>query len=454
MRDRNPRAPRARYASRRNTAWSVALVAFVVGGLFCGYLFYASVRDIVAYAELPFLPGPAGSPAHSTEANPAPVVHAELKERVNILFLGIDRRPNDPGPWRTDTMIVFSIDPISKTASMLSIPRDLWVTLPDYNIEERINAAHVYGDQLQYPGGGPELAKKTVQYNLGIPIHYYARIDFPGFVKIIDSIGGIQIDVPRDIVDNEYPTPDNQTTRLYIKAGRQQMDGELALKYARTRHDSSDIDRGRRQQQVIMAVRDKVLSLDFPITRIPEQLRLLGDSLQTDMSLEVLYAIAQAARQVPSENIQSGVIDEGMVISWKTPQGWDVLVPQRDRIRVLVSQLVPSPTPQASLGPLGDAEKLAQETARIEVQNGTETAGLASRLSSELRANGYNVVSYGNADRYDYPETVVICYVEKRYTLASLQDYLDIPDTHIVRQSVASPDVDMRVILGANAVSR
>jgi len=423
-----------------------------VGGLFFGYLFYASIRDIVAYAELPFILGGPVNPAHSGGSDgPGPVSHRQLTERVNVLFLGIDQRDNEPGPWRTDTMIVFSVDPISKTISMLSLPRDLWVTLPGYNMDERINAAHVYGEQFRYPGGGPTFAMKTVQYNLGIPVHYFVRLDFNGFVKIIDAIGGIDVDVPRDIVDNAYPTPDYGTTRLYIKAGRQHMDGDLALKYARTRHDSSDIDRARRQQQVILAGRDKVLSLNFPVARIGEQLRILGDSLQTDMNLEVLYAIAQAARQVPPENVQAGVIDDTMVFSWKTPQGWEVLVPQRDKVRVLVSRLFPMPTPQVSLGPLGDRDKLAQEAARIEVQNGTLTEGLASRMATALRSNGYNVVRYGNADRFDYPETVIICYVEKKYSLESLKAHLQVPDSHLVRQSVPDSDVDIRVILGSDS---
>ena len=454
MPDRHRRAPRWRFTVRRDWGWSAFLVVFVVGGLFFGYLFYASVRDIVAYAELPFLfTGPA-SAAHEGPGGQEAVVQArKLTQRVNILFLGIDRRDNEPGPWRTDTMILFSVDPISNTLSMLSLPRDLWVRLPGYNVDERINAAYVFGEQFRYPGGGAEYAKKAVQYNLGVPVHRYVTLDFNGFVKIIDAIDGIEIDVPRNIVDNAYPTPDYGTTRLFIPAGRQTMDGELALKYARTRHDSSDIDRTHRQQQVIMAVRDKVLRLNFPIARIPEQLRILGESLKTDMTLEEMYAIAQAANEVPSENIHSGVIDETMVVSWKTPQGWDVLVPQRDRVRLLVNRLFPNPTPQVSLGPLGDRARLAEEAARIEVQNGTQTPGLASQMSTELRSSGYNVVRYGNADRFDHSETLIICYIEKRYTLESLKDYLKVADTHIVRQPTPDADVDIRVILGQNAVA-
>ncbi len=457
MWERYPRAPETRITDRRRVVWSVFLAIFIVGGLFFGYLFYASVRDIVAYAELPFLiAGPPNAAHPDDPAQQGPITERRLTDRVNILFLGIDRRDNDPGPWRTDTMILFSVDPISKTVSMLSIPRDLWVPLPGYG-EERINAAHVYGDQFQYPGGGPALAKRTVQYNLGVPVHYYVRLDFVGFKKIIDEIGGIDVDVPRDIIDNEYPTPDGGTMRLFIRAGRQHMDGDLALKYARTRHDSSDIDRAYRQQQVILAVRDRVLSAKIVLSldRIPGLLRTLGESFKTDMTVEQMYAVYQAARDVQKKDINQGVIDDTMTIPWQTPQGWDVLVPQRDKIRDLVGQLFPSPTPQVSLGPLGDRDKLQQEAARVEVQNGTQVAGLATKMAAELRTAGYNVVRFGNADRADYPQTVIIYYTEKKYALASVKAYLKVADGLVAHQTPpAGTDVDIRIILGSNAVKQ
>ncbi|MGQ9681460.1 MAG: LCP family protein [Anaerolineae bacterium] len=450
MPDRHRQRPKTRTTSARGALWTAFMVVFVVGGLFFGYLFYASVRDIVAYAELPFAIGPSGGGHVGGSNGERPVQHRELTQRVNILFLGVDRRDNDPGPWRTDTMILFSVDPISKTASMLSIPRDLWVAMPGLDRDDRINSAHVWGDEYNLPGGGLGYAKKTVQYNLGIPVHYAVRLDFNGFVKIIDAIGGIDVEVPREIIDNEYPTPDYGTMRLVIKPGLQHMDGDLALKYARTRHQYGDIDRARRQQQVILAVRAKIMSLNFPIARIPEQLRILGDSVLTDMDLEAMYAVAQAARQVPSENIRSGVIDETMVISWKTPSGAEVLVPKREQIRVLVSELFPPSAPQVSLGPLGDRDKLAKEAARIEIQNGTETAGLASRASTELRSLGYNVVRYGNADRFDYANTMIIYYSDKQYTLESLKAQLKVDDDMVMREDSPKGDVDIRVILGAD----
>ena len=193
------------------------------------------------------------------------------------------------------------------------------------------------------------------------------------------------------------------------------------------------------------------MSLNFPIARIPEQLRILGDSVLTDMDLEAMYAVAQAVRQVPTESIRSGVVDETMVISWRTPSGADVLVPKREEIRVLISELFPPSAPQVSLGPLGDRDQLAREAARIEIQNGTETAGLASRASTELRSLGYNVVRYGNADRFDYADTVVIYYSDKRYTLESLKAQLKLDDDNVIREDGPADDVDIRVILGSGA---
>lgn len=451
MRGYQHRTPYARPLGLRGTLRSMFLVVFLAGGLFSAYLFFASVRDIVAYAELPFsIAGLAGSPSGGEPDIANPVSKQQLTQRVNILFLGIDRRDNDPGPWRTDTMILFSVEPVSKTASMLSIPRDLWVPLPGLNTEERINAAYVYG--ASYPGGGAAYAKRTVQYNLGIPVHYYVALDFNGFVKIIDAVGGIDVDVPADIVDNAYPTPNYGTMRLVIRAGRQHMDGDLALKYARTRHSGNDIDRARRQQQVIAAVRDKVLSLNFPVARIPEQLRILGTSLQTDMSPTELLAIAQAARQV--EDINAGVIDANMVVDATTPEGAMVLLPKRDKIRELVSRLFPMPTPTVSLDKLGDRDTLALEAARIEVQNGTEIPGLASKMATELRSRGYNVVRFGDADRSDYRTTAIICFVDKRYSLASLQAYLNIPEDRVRRQDQPGSGVDICVILGGDMALR
>ncbi len=333
--------------------WRLFWCAMLLGCLFFSYLFYAGVRDTVAYAGLPQagpIPPGAGEPVGSQAGapivtpRPSPAARTAPRTDVNILLLGIDERADETGPWRTDTMILCSLDPAKKSVSMLSIPRDLWVPLPPelaYSREDRVNTAHFYGDLYGYPGGGPALAKATVEYNLGVPVDYYVRLNFSGFEKVIDQIGGIDVDVPRAIVDGKYPVVGDEVMTLTIQAGLQHMDGDLALKYARTRHDSSDIDRAHRQQQVIMAVRDRVLRGDVPLTRLPGLVQALGASLSTDLPLDKLLTLAQAARQVQAGDIRQGVIDGTMTIPWETQDGAQVLLPDRPKIGALIEQLFP-----------------------------------------------------------------------------------------------------------------
>lgn len=182
------------------------------------------------------------------------------KERVNVLLLGIDQRAGEhERAYRTDTMIVLTLDPLTLEAGVLSIPRDLWVLHPgDFDqVNYRINQANFLGDAFDYPGGGIALARKTVENFLGISIHFVVRINFTAFEYFIDRIGGIVIDVPEPIYDPAYPTEDYGVEVFSLPAGLQTMDGLTALKYARTRHSQNgDFDRARRQQQVMMAVRE------------------------------------------------------------------------------------------------------------------------------------------------------------------------------------------------------
>ena len=238
------------------------MVIFVSGALYSAYLYFSTIRALASRTTLPFVDNvaPEAIPQGRAPEQELPNIESR-KERVNILLLGIDQRDNkvDKGPWRTDTMILVSIDPATRSASMLSIPRDLWVTIPGYG-ENRINTAHATGDIRKYPGGGVALAKKTVWYTFGVPVHYYVRINFVGFEKMIDAIGGITIDVESAIHDDSYPDQNYGTMVVDIPAGVQHMDGKTALQYARVRHGRNDFDRMKRQQQVILAARDACVS--------------------------------------------------------------------------------------------------------------------------------------------------------------------------------------------------
>ena len=426
---------------------SVFLVIFVAGGFYAAYLFYSTIRDVVAHAQLG---GPviSGTGSAQTDLQPTPDI---AQERVNILLLGTDQRSGENGPSRTDTMIVVTVDPQTKSGGMLSIPRDLWVSIPGHS-EGRINTAHFYGEADDYPGGGPALAKKTVQYALGVPIHYYVRVNFDGFVKLVDAINGITINVEEPIHDDRYPDGSYGYMTIDIPAGEQLMDGQTALQYARARHGGSDFQRARRQQQVLKAIRDKVMRLDIPLTKIPEMLRIVGDSVRTDLSLSDMYALAKLGREIDVESIRSAVIDETLTTPQTTPDGAQVLIPDRALMREVIKDLFGGPAP-TSVASLTEAQLLARDGAKVEVQNGTLTPGLAQSTAEQLTELGYTVVSFSNADRSDYASSVIIDYSGKSSTVSLLAQRFKVAAENIRRQSDGPPGVDVRLILGQDSAA-
>ncbi|NDJ84325.1 MAG: LCP family protein, partial [Chloroflexi bacterium] len=231
-------------------------------------------------------------------------------ERFTVLLMGLDNRPGEQDLCRTDTMMIVSIDPVHDRIGLLSIPRDTYVDIPGVGVD-KINTACVHGE-LYLPGYGPKLAMQTVQYNFGIRVNDYFMIDFNAFIQVIDRIGGIEVYVEQTIDDPEYPDMNYGFEPFYLEAGWQELDGETALKYARTRHTSDDIDRAQRQQQVIFAVRDKVLSLDMLDDLLAQAVPIwndINDGVRTGLSLEQMVRLAAYAREVPSENIKNGVLD-------------------------------------------------------------------------------------------------------------------------------------------------
>jgi len=433
---------------------SVLFGLFVAGGFYSAYMFYLTVGEIVATAQMPsmpvlYLPVPGQKPVPLLIREET--VDWQRKERVNILLLGIDRRPGEIGPWRTDTMLLASVDPASNSASMLSIPRDLWVPIPGFE-ENRINMAHYVGDAKKYPGGGPALSKKTVQYNFGVPVNYYVRVDFDGFRKIIDAIGGIDIDVAEEIIDDKYPDEYYGYDPLYIAAGRQHMDGDLALKYARTRHGSSDFDRAKRQQQVLLAVRDKALQLNL-LPKLPELMVLLADTVETDLQPNEILNLAQIGWNIDRDNVRSAVIDQTMTLRHITPTGADVLLPKRDKIRPLIDEMFsskPVEVPVKVTVQVAEPNRLTADAAKISVLNGTTNETLTEEVARYLRAKGYNVVETGRSDRTDYTKTIIVDYSGKTFTLEKLSEDVGVPLKEVRSNPSLQSEIDIRVILGAD----
>ncbi len=451
------------------------LVSFLLTFVYSGYLLYRWARAAVSKApESPLLNvtalaaqmptatvEPVLTPPSVMPATPVPNTWDPWrKERVNILLLGIDQRPSEKGPARTDTMIVLSLDPATGQASMLSIPRDLWVRIPTYDIFGKINTTHVIGEQRGYPGGGPALAKQTVSELIGYPIHYYVKINFDGFRRVIDLIGGIDIYVPQDINDPTFPDDNFGYDPLFIPAGQHHMDGELALKYARTRHVDDDYGRAHRQQQVILAIKEQVMRTDLIpslIMRLPQLTRAFAGSVETDIPLDKAVALVNLARHLDLENVKQAVIDRSLGEERNDPNLGYILIPNREAIRPLMDELfgsVPSTTViKASEPPIGSisvqqADQLTAERADIAVLDGANRPEMATYVAGWLKTQGFQVTEVGEAERMTYPRTVVRIFVPKPYTVSRLQALLGQVEIQDLSGTVAAPPRDIEVVLG------
>lgn len=283
---------------------------------------------------------PDGNAGTNTDENPTPeplslnIEAWDGEDRFTILLMGIDARPSQGanGLYRTDTMMVISLDPNANRIGIMSIPRDTYVEIPGYNSLQRVNTAYMLGN-LQEPGYGPQLAMQTIQYNFGIRINEYMLVDFNAFISVIDEIGGIDVYVEREINDRTYPDMNYGYEPFYISAGQHHLDGATALKYARSRHTSDDIDRGRRQQQILLAIRERILSLNMVDDLLRNALSIWNDideGVETGLEFEQILQLALFASEIPSENIYNGVVNwECCLTSYTTPNGASVLIPNR-----------------------------------------------------------------------------------------------------------------------------
>lgn len=257
--------------------------------------------------------------------------------RTNILILGVDARPGEGMITRTDTIILATVDPDQPYVGMLSIPRDLYVEIPGYG-ENRINAAHVLGESEQ-EGYGIDLAAQTVEQNFGVRVHRTLRLNFDGFVAIIDAAGGVTIDVPESFTDYEYPTPDYGTMTVSFDAGVQHMSGERALQYARIRHGSSDFVRADRQQQVIAAL---VRQLLHPANwwRIPGVYVAFVQNVETDLTLIDAALLAPAVLWVGPDNMDRQVITQDIAPNATLANGAEVQMPDWSEVDALIDRML------------------------------------------------------------------------------------------------------------------
>jgi LCP family protein required for cell wall assembly len=273
---------------------------------------------------------------------PPPAEPFTFPERtLNVLLLGSDRRSGIG--FRTDTILIASVQPSTGLVALISIPRDLYVYLPGYTIS-RINTAWIYGETLGTPGGGPQLLFDTVRYNLGVPIDRYALVEMAGFQQIVDILGGVDVRVACDFTDWRLRQPGLPQQALSSWAlftmprGVVHLDGDAALWYARSRSRSSDFDRARRQHDVLRALYRAALRPEV-LTRIPELYRALGSAVKTNGDLDDVLSLAPFVTSLEPAHLRSRFIGRAQVRNYRVPvSGAAVLLPQAEAIRSLLEE--------------------------------------------------------------------------------------------------------------------
>lgn len=365
-------------------------------------------------------------------------LRGEAQDRVNILLLGMGGQGHD-GPLLTDTIILASLKPSTGQIALLSIPRDLAVEIPKYGVR-KINNANAFGQDQDYPGGGEQLAADIVSTVTGQTIHYFARIDFAGFVKIVDDLGGVTITVERDFVDREYPTEDYGYQTIRFTAGAQMMKGATALTYVRSRHGSngegSDFARSRRQQLVLEAVRDKAFSLGTVLNplRIGSIISSLGSHTRTNAEAWELLRIAKLVREANANEIVNQVLDNSPTGPLRAATGIDgafLLVPKDGTfatVKRIVAELFTRPL-------------VEREAARLTLIDESGRVGTAKQVADAVQSLGIPApkIAAARTPKTTRPTTQIYDLSSSRvpFTLRNLEAFFGIVGT--TTRSIVSP---------------
>lgn len=338
-------------------------------------------------------------------------------DRINILLLGIGG-PGHDGPFLTDTIIIASVKPSTGQIALISIPRDMQIEIPGKGWWK---ANHAASFGMQDGGNGPAYAAKVISDTIDIDLPYYAQVDFQAFSEIIDFVGGVAVNVERSFADEMFPTTGGGYQTVTFKTGEQDMNGETALKFVRSRHGSngeaSDFARAKRQQKVIFALKKKIMSastLANPI-RINKIIESLQKHISTNLQFADIMYLLKLSRKVNTEQVITAVLDNsanGFLEAGTGEGGAYVLRPKTGNYKEIrkyideiftVGKTTINDTPKQSLPP----SESKFPPANIEVQNGTWTAGLAARMRKRLEDRGIIITAIGNSEVRPQPKSAI-----------------------------------------------
>lgn len=440
--------PRWRKIIKRGSLVTVALL--VIGGGFMGVNALMKARKV--------LKGGGGAAALQKFVDPTKL-KGEGDGRINIMVLG-KGGPGHDGPDLTDTIMVASIDPVHKDAALLSIPRDLWVKVPGDGSSKinsvYPNAKYAITGKRKYNGqaadaekAGIGAIKSTVESTMGIPLHYYVMVDFEAFRSAVDTVGGVDVNVKEQLYDPTVAWENNRNP-LIAGVGPNHFDGKKALLYARSRHGSArgDFDRASRQREIILALKEKVLSIGTfgnPV-KISQLVNAFGDHVQSDFSVDEIRRLYDLAKDIPGSKVTSvGLADEpNVLVTTGNVNGQSVVIPKAGVGNYSAIQSFVRNTLRDSY--------LRQENASIAVLNGTETAGLATAKADDLKSFGYNVIQVADSPVKGNQQTILVALRgdAKKYTQSYLEKRLKVKATSQLPAGVTPGTADFVVILGQN----
>ncbi len=380
-------------------------------------------------------------------------------DRINVLLMGIGGG-NHEGAELTDTIILASIRPSSGTVALFSLPRDLLVNIEGYGWR-KINNANAFGE-MAATGSGAELARKTLAETFDIPIHYYLRIDFKAFVDVVNILGGVTVTVDQPFTDYTYPTLDKKVQTVSFETGRQTMDGERALMFARSRHsmnnnEGSDFARSHRQQKILLALKEKLFSstLLFRPQKIAEIISSLHRNIATNLETWQILTLGATLKKVDSKSIISTVFDDGeggYLVSGTSPEGAYVLQPRTGSFLAMQEKVknIFNEVPVESDHTIGDG-------AQVVIKNGTLIDGVAGKAASLIKNYAFVINGVGNAHNRDYKKTVIydltggkknrpLDFLKKTFGAESIYDPYSVELTDLT--SEGNGGADFLVLLG------
>jgi LCP family protein required for cell wall assembly len=389
-----------------------------------------SISVTVTYNPSATLPIPTAGPAFSIP-----------DDAITILLLGSDQRP-DWEDWHTDAVQYVVIYPSVPAAAILSIPRDLYVYIPNFWMS-RINFADLYGETADFEGGGFGLFNQTLLYNLGITADYYAKVDFDGLIGLVDAMDGIDVPVHCRLQDY-WPYPDESGVyyQIALEPGIHHMDGELALWYSRSRKTTSVFSRERRQQQVLEAMWRRARQLNL-LDAIPALYEQTGDLFETNLGLGNLLSLAVTAAQLDPVNIERRSIGWSEVRPYTTPYGGSVYLPIWPEIEPILADVLSPPA----------ANRATQDPILVEVWNGTEYPDWEILAADRLYRSGY-IPIVNSPDRRDYAQTVIVSFdgSPKGSGLPWLQSLFGVRDENVIHEHIADPAAALRLVIGYDYV--